>query len=346
MSDNAATLQRRSELLRPLEQVTEFVTSPAPVGIRGQIEPVAEREWAARSGSSDLAGVVGRLTSRLTIGLAGAIRRQELVEKLKAQNPEGLPARVVQEILLAACRAWPACATTCRGWYDPKVWPPDVTAARQELSELLREWVKADTETFTKIRLAFCDTVRDLLDRETTPTLDLAHSGASPASSPVTPATNTAPSSLEPAGERAANEAPVKKGRIKKGMAKKEANEKAMELVKQMGKEFFSLSQNEQARRIGTTWRTWSETPFYKEAQRQGKIPQARPGKGAGTPPIVSLTANLEAVAVEGGRNQVLDEVAANEKLKKLVAESKAENARDPSPLDSGPKKVYRNKRL
>jgi hypothetical protein len=134
----------------------------------------------------------------------------------------------------------------------------------------------------------------------------------------------------------------------RKRMTVAEANQKAMELVTQLGKAFFALSESEQARRIGCSWKTWSRTEMYQKAQKW----KARSRRLAGTkqatssPPVASLTDKLEAVAVEGGRNPVLDKVAQDDELARLVAESQAENAADPSPLDPGPRKVHVNKRL
>jgi hypothetical protein len=121
-----------------------------------------------------------------------------------------------------------------------------------------------------------------------------------------------------------------------------DANAKAMELAKKDGKAFFLLSQNEQARRIGCAWATWSKTEFYKTAKKRGEQShrQAAPKKTSGSPSVVSFTSEMEAVIGEGRREEMLN---------KLTAEQNAD--REPSPLDpdppgSMPRKVFSPKRL
>jgi hypothetical protein len=118
----------------------------------------------------------------------------------------------------------------------------------------------------------------------------------------------------------------------KQGMTAEEANRKAMELVKKMKKVFFALSEREQAKLIGCTWRTWSKTEFYKTAKK--KKPRQHPARGA--PRTVSLSPAMEAVTGEGGREETLN---------KLIAEQEADH--EPSPLEEDPpgdrpRKVYR----
>jgi hypothetical protein len=121
-------------------------------------------------------------------------------------------------------------------------------------------------------------------------------------------------------------------------MTKESANKRAMELARVMGKTFFLLSESEQARQIGCTWRTWSKTEFYQKAQkRRGKL-ATRPtqGKRAGSPRTVSFTSDLEKVTGEGDREEVLE---------RLAAEQRADD--EGSPLDgSKPRKIHCRKRL
>ena len=165
MSLTPLELRRRSELLRGLQHVTEYVTSPAPIGPWGQMSPEAVREWAGRTGSSDLDEVVRKVVFRLT-RLAGVIRQQELVEKLKAQTPGDLHTGYAHKMLLTGCRAWPVDQTRHLLRVQPELLTPDAQVAFQELPGLVRDWLTADTGTFTQIRAAFCDAIRGLLDRD------------------------------------------------------------------------------------------------------------------------------------------------------------------------------------
>jgi hypothetical protein len=120
-------------------------------------------------------------------------------------------------------------------------------------------------------------------------------------------------------------------------MKVEEANEKAKGLVREAGTEFFSLSEREQARRIGCHPRTWRKTPLYQKAVQ----PKAKPAEQAppGSPAVVSLTSNLEEVVTAGGKDQVLNELIAeqNEDFEHSPLET------DPTP---SPRKVYSRKRL
>jgi hypothetical protein len=123
----------------------------------------------------------------------------------------------------------------------------------------------------------------------------------------------------------------------KQRMTAEEANRKGMELARQLGKAFFVLSEREQAARIGCTWRTWSKTSIYKKARQQRR--KQHPARGA--PHAVSFSSAMEAVTGEGGREETLN---------KLVAEQEADY--EPSPVEEDPpgdrpRKVYRpNQRL
>jgi hypothetical protein len=111
------------------------------------------------------------------------------------------------------------------------------------------------------------------------------------------------------------------KGKPCKRMTHDEANSKAMKLAKKMKKKFFALSRREQAELIGCSFATWKKTEFFKTAER--RRPAKAPRKPS-SPKTVSLTNKVEAVTGEGGRDQV---------LKGLIAEQEAD--KEPSPLDS-----------
>jgi hypothetical protein len=134
-------------------------------------------------------------------------------------------------------------------------------------------------------------------------------------------------------GTRDADVEPTIRARSRR-MTVTEANRKAMDLATKMKAEFFSLSEREQARRIGCTWKTWSRTPFYPLAKRT----KAK-DNGPGSPPTVSLTDTLRAVTGDGRPDEVLHN---------LIAEQEAD--REPSPLDDDapdlPRKVRCHKRL
>jgi hypothetical protein len=99
------------------------------------------------------------------------------------------------------------------------------------------------------------------------------------------------------------------------------ANQKAQALARRQPKKFFGMSQNDQAKAIGCSWKTWSRTDVYREAQRQGKIPPAGANKTGGDPGSVSLTPELEnTLGVE------------NPALSRLIHEQ--EEDAEPSPLD------------
>jgi hypothetical protein len=108
-------------------------------------------------------------------------------------------------------------------------------------------------------------------------------------------------------------------------MTRTEANDKAKELAKKLKKAFFALSEREQAKRIGCHLKTWKKTPLYQEAKRK-KAKNKPPGNAPAAPGAVPFTATLEAAAVEGGRDEVLNQ---------LIAEQEADS--EPSPLEDDP---------
>jgi hypothetical protein len=130
--------------------------------------------------------------------------------------------------------------------------------------------------------------------------------------------------------------------KIVRRMTVEAANEKARKLAKRLRMSFFLFSEREQARQIGCSWATWRKTTFYEKAQkiRFRLTRQAGKEKAPASPPVVSLTGDLEAVTGEGDRNETLD---------RLIAEQEAD--REPSPLDDDqpdapPRKVRTRKRL
>jgi hypothetical protein len=128
--------------------------------------------------------------------------------------------------------------------------------------------------------------------------------------------------------------------RKQKRMSVAEANAKAMELAKQRDRDFFDLSERQQARMIGTTWRTWSRTPLYRqERERKEKLRAklAKQGTASKSPSVVGFTGTLEAVVRE------------DKSLKELIAEQRQDD--EPSPLEDDPpgsrgRKVYTRKEL
>ena len=78
-----------------------------------------------------------------------------------------------------------------------------------------------------------------------------------------------------------------------------------------MGAGFFKLSERAQAKEIGCHWGTWTRTEFFKTAERM-RAPRAP--KNPSSPKTVSLTHELEAVTGEGGRDEVLNRLVAEQK--------------------------------
>jgi hypothetical protein len=117
-----------------------------------------------------------------------------------------------------------------------------------------------------------------------------------------------------------------------------EANEKAMEIARRIGQEFFLLSERKQAKRIGCSWKTWTKTDFYQGAKNK-KAHLARQivrGHSPKSPPVVGLSDTLQAVTGEGERDEVLNG---------LIAEHKADF--EPSPLEqTSQKRIRSRKRL
>jgi hypothetical protein len=119
-------------------------------------------------------------------------------------------------------------------------------------------------------------------------------------------------------------------------MTVERANDKAMKLARKLRAGFFALSERQQAKQIGCSWATWKKTEFYAKAQAR------RPAGKRSTvssPKAESLTAAREAVTGEGDKEEVLQQ---------LIAEQEAD--KEPSPLESDapgrPRKVHSRKRL
>jgi hypothetical protein len=145
------------------------------------------------------------------------------------------------------------------------------------------------------------------------------------------PSDNAPGGGVEPAGDPPA---PAAKRRH---MPCKEANEEGMRLAKRMGKRFYALSISAQAREIGCSFATWKKTKFFQVAKQRGAR-MARPTHRS--PPVASFGRDLEAVTGEGGREEVLE---------RLTAEQEADH--EPSPVEPDPpghrpKQVHCRKRL
>jgi hypothetical protein len=108
-------------------------------------------------------------------------------------------------------------------------------------------------------------------------------------------------------------------------MSKEAAGIRARKLADEMGQQFLCLSEAKQAKLIGCSWQTWSRTQFYRELYPE-KAEGKTQGESAQSPRVVSLTKNVEAVRGEGGKDQVLSN---------LIAEQQADY--EPSPLDDDP---------
>jgi hypothetical protein len=166
MPDTLVALQQRSELLRQLEHVTSYVTSPVPIGIYGKIVPEEERAWATPLHAADLAAVGRAVVARLTIGLARVLCGQGLVERLTALTPGDAYAQRAHALLRLACVAWPI-EWRRRGMKaEPDSQTPEAKEAWEALSRDVLLWLQTDAETFAKIRSALEGMVRGLLDQE------------------------------------------------------------------------------------------------------------------------------------------------------------------------------------
>jgi hypothetical protein len=126
-------------------------------------------------------------------------------------------------------------------------------------------------------------------------------------------------------------EAPNGSGPAGQGKASKprmkvaQANEKGKELVRQLGKILFTkLSERNQAKRIGCSWKTWTKTELYKQYRKMKERTNRKSAKGkrASSPPVVSLTDKLEDAIGEGEKDSV---------LKKLIADQEADAGSDPN---------------
>jgi hypothetical protein len=124
--------------------------------------------------------------------------------------------------------------------------------------------------------------------------------------------------------------------RARRRMTVDQANKEAMKLANRRGADFVRLSQREQAKLIGCSWATWKKTPFFEATQkRRHKISsRASRTRTTGKRPT-SLTKKVEEAAVEGGKDQVLND---------LIAEQGADY--EPSPLSDGLRRVFIRKQL
>jgi hypothetical protein len=119
-------------------------------------------------------------------------------------------------------------------------------------------------------------------------------------------------------------------------MPVKQANDKAMKLARKIRAFFFALSERQQAEQIGCSWQTWVRTEFYRTAK--AKRPTSKSSKPS-SPKTESLTSRMEAVTGEGSKDEVLEQLIADQ-----------ETDKEPSPLENDPpnrpRKVHTHKRL
>jgi hypothetical protein len=88
------------------------------------------------------------------------------------------------------------------------------------------------------------------------------------------------------------------------------ANEKAVKLARRLRAGFFALSERQQAEMIGCHWQTWTKTPFYSQVGQKGLLFK----KGTkSSPKTESLTSGREAVIGEGDRDEVLNNLIAEQ---------------------------------
>lgn len=125
--------------------------------------------------------------------------------------------------------------------------------------------------------------------------------------------------------------------------------------------EFFKKSIREQAKKIGCAFGTWTETPFFQEAEKLGLVKRKKGNKRIGALPTpVSLTKGIEAVADKASRDMLLEQLrdsAANtaprqwddlppdERLAEF-RQHEEDVLREPSPLCPKPKRVRERKRV
>jgi hypothetical protein len=79
---------------------------------------------------------------------------------------------------------------------------------------------------------------------------------------------------------------------------------------------FFALSKRKQAERIGCSFQTWSKTATYQDAVERGWLPKRKKetGESVKAPPrVVSMTPDLEATLGRGDRDEIVNQLAAEE---------------------------------
>jgi hypothetical protein len=135
---------------------------------------------------------------------------------------------------------------------------------------------------------------------------------------------------------------PADSPREKSRMTVEEADKRGRLLKEQMGRQFDELSEREQAKRIGTTWPTWAKTALYindpeLKRRRSERRQKADERQQRGSPRVVSLTSQLEAVLSEEGEEE------RQEMLDHLIDDQMADY--EPSPLDPSPRRVHVNRR-
>jgi hypothetical protein len=129
---------------------------------------------------------------------------------------------------------------------------------------------------------------------------------------------NNLPKLTPPADARLQDEQPIA-AKPKRRMTVGDAEEAAPEVVKRIGKTFFSLPIRRQAKEIGCSYTTWVKTSFHRHAEkvRQESFPKTVREKGNGPPRTVTLSSDLEEVTGKGERD---------EELKRLIAEQEGDD--------------------
>jgi hypothetical protein len=141
---------------------------------------------------------------------------------------------------------------------------------------------------------------------------------------------------VEPAEKDNPEESSGESRNSSKRMTVAEANNKAMKLARKLRAAFFELSERQQAEMIGCSWATWHKTDFFQQAQGKRRLRESRQPS---SPETVSLTDGREAATGEGCKDEVLEE---------LIAQQQADH--EPSPLEPDqegrPRKIHFRKRL
>lgn len=300
-----------------------YLTLP-PITANGEDEQSVRNAEAARSlRAAQGIEAVATLRRRTDAALA-AIRRDLLLAGRPSAEVHGLVAtaeRAVGELL---------CATPWRKPSDAHaIWVGEGWSAEADHARLAREALLADADCPLQEELDFAERVaRAAVGRLATDWRVLA--SASPMADPLVGLT-------QPAA------APVSRSSRRRGMSVIDADAKAKALIEKMGAALFcELPERQQARRIGCSWYTWSRTPTYGTCERKAEKAQRRermrPNDVARK--TVSLTKQIEAMATDGEKNEVLNRLIEQaqgraERWQDLAKDQEADF--EPSPLATDP---------